>query len=346
LKHILIVGGGFQSLIITKLLNEYGSKPSIIDSMILGGTISSFKADSFIIDKVPFFLWSKDDVNKLSNIVGEFETIDVDLEPTILKPGPLLNKAWARRVSENIEKPWPLKWRGKLLYPKNGWYEILHRFTMNLKYGHIPLRLKYIDLNSKLLKLARKSKTGYDILISTIPLVDFIRMIDLEALNLTPLNEGVKYSHMISISLGVKGKDPGWTLAYHGGTGMLPHTMIVMSKVTKLIVPENHFTMTSIISYSEERPLRAGFLEQVESQLKRRGIIPSIKDIVVERVFNVKYACINPKDISGDYLTKLKNELSNHHVFLYGRLANWREYSISELIGEAKSIVNQISEIL
>ena len=346
MKRVLIVGGGFQSLIITKLLNEYGSRPSIIDSMILGGTISSFKADSFIIDKVPFFLWSRDDVNKLCSIIGEFETVDVNIEPTILKPGPLLNKAWARKVSENIEKPWPLKWKGRLFYPKNGWYEIFHRFTTNLKYGHIPLRLKSINLNNKLLKLTRKSKTNYDILISTIPLIDFIKMIDLEALNLTPLNVDVKYSHMISISLGIRGKDPEWILAYHGGTGMLPHTMIVMSKVTKLIIPENHFTITSIISYSEERPLRAGFLEQVESQLKRRGIISSVKNIVVERVFNIKYACINPKDISDEYLTKLKNELSNYHVFLYGRLANWREYSISELIEEAKNIVNQISEIL
>jgi len=346
LKRILIIGGGFQSLIIVKLLNEYGTCPTIIDSAILNGTISSYHVNSFIIDKVPFFLLSSTDVKKLEELLGQFDIVEKYIKPIVIKPGPLMDKIWAMKVNGSMEKPWPLKWTNALYYPKNGWYSILARLKHSLKYGHIPLRLKKINVKEKVIRLTHRKSLRYDILISTIPLNEFLDLINMNFINLSPNLRRLRYCHMVSLIHVIKGKSPDWIIGYYGGTGMLPHTLIIMSNISRAIVPQGYFTLHSLVSYSREKGLRAGFVEQVKSQLKRRGIISSLKDVIVERVFNIRYACINPRDVNDRLLRRIIDILARYNIMLYGRLACWREYNIAEVVENAKDVVDEISEII
>ncbi len=328
--NIVVVGGGLTGLIVIRALNILGVEPVLIEpDFVIGGLARGEIVNDFSVDAFPVFLSSRD-ISKLAEIGLEANYHKVDYSPITLKPGPLKEKMWNRPKGISIEElddPWPLKWSNPGYYPVEGWSKTLSKWEKILKYKHIHESFKKIIGGIAL--TYHGQRVEYKQLYYTLEVTDAHRKLGVEALSVKPV-----YCHMAAISLIIEGKPPEWVLGFHGGTAILPHTIILPSKLIKGFI-ERHYSVSAIISYSEEG-LRPGFLEQTVSRLKKMKIING--NIRMERVHMAKYACIKSGELD-DYVDKIKNTLIEKRVILVGRKALWRETGLKELISHVQDVI-------
>jgi len=333
LGEIVVVGGGLTGIIAIRILNNLGYRPILIEpDYVLGGLVRGVVLGDNAIDAFPIFLEDKD-LDRLRDIGFEIDVIEVDLVSSILKHGPLKAKMWGyRRGSEDLvkelEDPWPLRWSNKMLYPRDGWSKLLSKWEGVLKFKWVHEGLRRVDLGGKKAKTYHGQVVSYSKLLYTLPLVDVKDKIGIN-LDIKP-----SFCHMIAISILAEGKHPfGWIIGYHGGTAILPHTIVYTSKLVGI---EDYHSISALISYEGEG-LPAGFLEQTISRLKKMNIIKP--NTLLERVYIAKYACINANDVDSTIRKRVIEELKDKGIILVGRRALWKEMSIGELVENA---LNQI----
>ena len=327
---IVVVGGGLTGLIVIRALNMLGVEPVLIDpDFVLGGLARGEIVNGFSVDAFPVFLSSKD-IGRLEEIGLEASYHRIDYSPVTLKPGPLKEKMWGRprgiSVGE-LDDPWPLRWSTPGYYPVEGWSKTLSTWEKKLRYKHIHESFKKIVDGAAL--TYHGQRVGFERLYYTLEVIDAQRRLGVEALLSRPV-----YCHMAAISLIVEGEAPEWILGFHGGTAILPHTIVFPSKLIKEFI-EGHYSVSAIISYGEEG-LRPGFLEQTISRLKKMNIVNG--NIRMERVHIAKYACIRSGELD-NYIDKIRKVLSEKRVVLVGRKALWKEMSIGELVSHVQDIV-------
>ncbi len=328
--NIVVVGGGLTGLIIVRALNILGVEPILIEpDFRLGGLARGEIVNGYSVDAFPMFL-DEGDISKLAELGLETDFHKVDYNPVTLKPGPLKEKMWGRPRDVNIEElddPWPLRWRSPGYYPVSGWSRTLGEWERKLRYKHIHESFKRII--DRVALTYHGQRIEYKILYYTLEATDLYRRLNTPSIRSKPTS-----CHMAAISLVVEGEPPGWILGFHGGTAILPHTIIFTSRLLNSFI-EGHYSVSAIISYGEEG-LRAGFFEQTVSRLKKMKIING--DIRMERVHIAKYACIKSGELD-NYIEEIKSSLNEKKVVLVGRKALWREMSIGELVSHVQDII-------
>ncbi len=327
---IVVVGGGLTGLIVVRALNMLGVEPVLIEpDFVLGGLARGEIVNGFSVDAFPVFLSSKD-IGRLEEIGLGASYHRVDYSPVTLKPGPLKEKMWGRPRGISVEKlddPWPLRWSSPGYYPVEGWSKTLSTWGERLRYKHIHESFKKIV--DRVALTYHGHRVEYKRLYYTLEVINAHRRLGVGALSFKPI-----YCHMAAISLIVEGGVPEWVLGFHGGTAILPHTIIFPSKLTRGFI-EDHYGVSAMISYGEEG-LRPGFLEQTISRLKKMNIVNG--NIRMERVHIAKYACIRSGELDS-YIDEIKNVLSEKKVVLVGRKALWKEMSIGELVSHIQDAI-------
>ena len=335
---IAVVGGGLTGLLVIRVLNRLGYCPTLIEpDFALGGLARGTVIGGNSVDAFPVF-FSDNDFKRLQELGLELNVVEIELTPTLLKHGPLKAKMWGYRKGSNelvkdLEDPWPIKWKGRLLYPRGGWSKLIASWEKTLDFKWIHESLSRIDVGGKKVKTYHGRVIVYDKLFYTLPLPEIPRRIGVEF----PFKP--RTCHMVSISIFSKGK-PGydWITGFHGGTAILPHTIVYTTRIIDGV--EGYHSVSALISYREEG-LPAGFLEQTISRLRRMNIIGA--DVVAERVYNARYACINTSDIDEDVRRRLVEELGDNDIVLVGRRALWKEMSLGDLV---ENVLEQVTSNL
>ncbi len=327
---IVVVGGGLTGLLVIKALNMLDVEPVLIEpDFVLGGLARGEIASGFSVDAFPVFLDSKD-IGKLEEIGLDANFHQVEYKPLLLKPGPLKEKMWGRPHGVDVSKlddPWPLRWRSPSYYPVSGWSRTLSLWERRLRYKHIHESFK--KSIGGVAVTYHGQRIEYKRLYYTLSIVDAHRKLGVEPPSFRPV-----YCHMAAISLVVEGEPPEWTIGYHGGTAILPHTIVFTSKLLESFA-EGHYAVTSIISYGEEG-LRPGFHEQTLSRLKKMNIVKG--PVRMERTRLAKYACINSNELK-EYVDDIVGVLEEKNIVLVGRKALWREMGLGELVSHVQDTI-------
>ena len=333
---IVVVGGGLTGIILVKVLNNLGYKPLILDpDFVLGGIARGDLVGDYVVEAFPLFL-TDNDVSLLEEIGFELDVVEVYLEPRIIKHGPLKAKIWGyrrRRIEdvEDLENPWPLRWRGKLLYPRLGWTKTISSWQNRLDYKWIHDGVKRIDVEGRRIKTYHGQVLGYRVVYYTLPLAELRAKIGLEV-----SIPSLRYCHMVSLSV-LTGKGVDWAIGYHGGTAILPHTIV---NIHVILGEKDYANTIALISYDGEE-LPAGFVEQTISRLKKMNIV--LGNIFAERIYNAKYACINSSDLRREYRIRLYEEFLSKGLVLVGRRALWLEMGLGDIV---KDVVDKVTSSL
>ncbi len=335
-NNIVVIGGGLTGIILVRVLNNLGYKPLLLDpDFVLGGIVRGDLVGDYVVEAFPVFLTSSD-VDLLRDVGLELDVVEVDLEPRIIRHGPLKAKMWGyrrRRIEgvESLEDPWPLRWKGKLVYPRLGWTKTISLWQDKLDYKWVHDGVKRIDVESKRIRTYHGQVLGYRLAYYTLPLTE------LEAkTGLTIGIPGLRYCHMVSLSI-LSSSGVDWAIGYHGGTAILPHTIVNMHVV---LGEKNYANTIALISYDGEE-LPAGFMEQTISRLKKMNVI--LGNILAERVYTAKYACINSNDLRREDRVGLYEELLDKGIVLTGRRALWLEMSLGDIV---KDVIDKVTSSL
>ena len=327
---ILVIGSGPTGSLITKyLIKERIRKVCTIDpSGIWGGVhFSNTKLCNILVDKIPIFI----KYDEKTMIEEEFETsLSCNyLKPVLIKENDVHKKMLSNYEIKDFQRPWFLEWKGKLCLM----HKTLKDYIMIKNLKPIPSTVRILDLRKSIVVLRSNAVIKYKYLIWAAPLPELIKCLKNVPSNFNSFLRRFKWISSHIVILGLEGKKPEWTLAYHGTRATRAHTFVVKSY-------NNNYILYAIANFSDKEKAIPGFTEKLISDIKRLQIVPSPFKIKDEKTFTMKYSVLSK--ISFKDLESLKSEIESKNILLVGRSALWKELSIGDTIREAKEVLKKV----
>ncbi len=227
-------------------------------------------------------------------------------------------------------------YNGSFIYPRGGAIEYIKALESAIPHERISLneRAEGVDIEKHILK-TNKRLVGYDNLISTIPLVDFLRLCrigyDTEALS---------WNKVLVFNLGFDG--PSEDRVNHWL--YFPESKYCFYRVGfyNNIIPSDRMSLYVELGFPHDRDVDIElFLERVLFDLKKAGIVSNQKLVSNHSVImNPAYVHVNKKGI--DEVTRIKKILSSNDIYSIGRYGSWNYSSIEDNMKEAISLTNKL----
>ena len=110
---------------------------------------------------------------------------------------------------------------------------------------------------------------------------------------------------------------------------------------TTLLIPLNDDTtlLYTITSFSNKYPLLPGIVEKLYSELRKFKILTEFDKVVHEIPITYLYGILSKPDTT--LISELEEVLINeYNIELFGRIAEWHEYNVSELLNRKPRLLN------
>lgn len=204
---------------------------------------------------------------------------------------------------------------------------IAARFPDKIQYNR---RVEQIDIPEKVLKFADGSEERYDVLISTVPLNELVRI-------LRPANEkliqtaqeGLTFTSAMIVGIGLKGSPPTGKRCWV----YFPENNCPFYRVTYFhhyspnnVPGENYYSFMCETSYSGYRPVnKSSIINDTIDGLINTGLITEKQreNIVSTYVIDVMYSYPVPTLERNKALSKIVPYLRQHQIYSRGRFGLW-----------------------
>ncbi|MCM8792209.1 MAG: NAD(P)-binding protein [Candidatus Omnitrophica bacterium] len=230
-------------------------------------------------------------------------------------------------------------------YPKkNGIESLISAFS---------ILFKNINTFSEAIKIEPKNKKvyfknglvrKYDYLISTIPLVELLNLIEGVNYEVSLLSKKLKWTSVFNLNLGIK-RD----IIFKQHWLYFPENKYVFFRIgfpcnlSKHVVPEDMSSLYIEVSYPGFREIEEQrLISRIINDLKRIKIIKNKKDIVAMDANKIKYAYVVYTFEREKILDKIFRFLRYHNIYSIGRYGGWRYSTIEDCILEGKLITERI----
>lgn len=310
----LIVGSGLTGLLIADRL---GGNKIILDQIpSIGGFL---RCDKLFGSEFPLFPGVLD--------VNCIDSLDVNylMEQAFLKSNKFdlekaLNKLWSGLNKQII---YPITFANKeIYYPKGHWCKITEELYKKAKYPRLIVDyIRKMDLGKRLVITSKGHVISFNRMFYSGSLVDLLSLINVNTLNLFWI------SSVILFFL-IRRKISEWRLIINDRPGI---------KISSIIIKPS-----SVESFEEVYILITGLIKSIPSNpkeiifkdLKRIGFSEELSNSVAERKYMEYYGYL----IENSNVNGIREKLNEYNIDLIGRLAEWRNYSICEIIKKIQSI--------
>ncbi|MEM1560499.1 MAG: hypothetical protein QXZ41_02495 [Ignisphaera sp.] len=325
---ILVVGSGIATLKALQVAEELGRRFIAVDSTYLDGGYAQVLEKETWLPKAPLFVY-EEDVDFFRSLGIEVRCFDVNV--STIKSGDYTAKTLSY-TDIDVQKNWFLEWINskKLCLHKNIFSEL--KKVLGYVYDkpiHIASGIRRIDLAYNVAALTNGVIVKFKQLIYTWPLPLLPKLLAPENVkqNIAQMVESLNLKHVSTYILVA-------LLASSANCGNKLEIYVHSTKASKMHTAvsfniEEQKILYAITSYTKNNPLLPGIHEKLISELKRFKIATP-KNIEKTYGQNITYALIsktNPRQIE-----ELKQKLLQLNVYLYGRLGQWREQTIKEII--------------
>lgn len=219
-------------------------------------------------------------------------------------------------------------------YPKSGGAEQLPMaFLSHLQADHVHYQKKAIeiDVEEQLIRFDDQSTYHYDVLISTIPLKDLIKIIRNVPEPVSRAGEQLRYISVYDVNIGVNRpniSDRHWI--YFPEPEFLFYRVGFPMNFSANVVPEGCSSMYVEVSVLPEETISAQTLRDgVYDGLQRCGLLKETKKILVCDIVRIEYAYVLYDLNRTQGLNTIFPYLQQHQIYSTGRYGSW-EYSFME----------------
>jgi protoporphyrinogen oxidase len=231
-------------------------------------------------------------------------------------------------------------------YPKEGGIGTIPK-SIVAKIGDNMLtktRLVSVNLGRKEANLSNDIRIKWKRIISTIPLPDFINIIEDCPQIIKYHASNLRYTSLISINLGIKGKvetDGHWI--YFPEHEVPFHRVIIQSNLSPNVSPDSTY---SLIIEKSVPPIQNINIQAVYQQIINYLLkIPLLKekgDIIVSKMSIIKYAY--PVYDVHHYSKRemILSFLEKHKIYSVGRFGSWEYMSMEDCFIQAKKVVFKV----
>jgi len=219
-------------------------------------------------------------------------------------------------------------------YPKSPGFDNILKFNEN----EINLEEKAIkiDIQKKIL-YTNKNKYKYDVLASTIPPIELMKLTGHKV-------KGLEFTSVYNINLAVKGEKPeNFHWVYVPEKKHQFYRVGIPSNVNELMCPKGYYLLSVEISY---RNMKNIDYENVFESLKSMKLLKNRKEIVMRFDIDIKYGYVLYNNIRKKLVKSSMHFLNENNIYSIGRYGQWRYSYVSSDILNAERTSEIIKEKL
>ena len=227
-------------------------------------------------------------------------------------------------------------YNGSFLYPKGGAIQYVNAIARDVKQETISLneRVEYIDLDKHRLR-TNKRVINYDNVISTIPLVNLLRLTDVQY-----QQDAFTWNKVLVFNLGF---DSSSDDKYNHWI-YFPEKKYCFYRVGfySIIIPADRMSLYVELGFAKDDEINVDYmLKRTMHDLAEAGIISSQQLISWHSVImDPAYVHITQQGIAETQ--RLKQLLAQNNVYSIGRYGSWNYSSIEDNMIEAKNLAQMI----
>ncbi|MDH5406246.1 MAG: FAD-dependent oxidoreductase [Candidatus Aminicenantes bacterium] len=243
----------------------------------------------------------------------------------------------------------PFGYNAEFFYPHRGGIEALVRaLAKEAKPITTGCRAETVDWKRRLIRFANGEEAPYNYLISTLPLPEFISMLTPSLPHLERAAAELRFCSVYNINFGISRKnlsDKHWV--YFPEKEFSFYRVGFPANFSPHVVSPRASSVYTEVSYSPSRPVdKLTIVDKVKEDLQRAGILKSSKEVIAEKVFDIKYAYVIYDHTYRKNVRLIHQFLQRNQIFSIGRFGGWKYSSMEDAILDGKETAEKIAKLL
>ncbi|MBM3251168.1 MAG: hypothetical protein FJZ11_00100 [Candidatus Omnitrophica bacterium] len=202
-----------------------------------------------------------------------------------------------------------------------------------------------IEIDKKIIHFNNQTAVRYDKLISTIPLPELSKIINVIPVAVRQAIQGLRCNSVLCVNLGIRREDitsKHWI--YFPEEKFAAFRISFPKNFSQLTVPKGWSSIQAEIAYSESRPVRyRDIAGKVIQDLIKARIISSRDQVKLINLHDIKYAyCLYDHGRLSN-LDIINRFLHKNHIYTAGRYGKWEYLWMDEAILSGKNVLKEMA---
>jgi len=232
-------------------------------------------------------------------------------------------------------------------YPEKGGIQaIFNAFVPQIRNLNLKSEVTSVSLKNKSFEVTGNKKQFYERLVSTLPLVEFIKILDSPPPEIRIAAEKLKWTSLYIVNIGVDRP----TLSdkhrvYYPEADFIFHKLGYYQNQSPTMVPAGKSSVSAEISFSENRPISKDSLVErtIEDLLKAQVLLPDDK-IILTHILTLPFAYVTYDHKRKEAVTFIQRFLQENDIYLCGRYAQWEYQNMEQNIQAGKTLAERLNE--
>ncbi len=229
-------------------------------------------------------------------------------------------------------------------YPLKGGIEALPRaFAQSLRNVHLIHEVASLDLRRKRIIFTNGDSSGYDLVISSIPLPRLIRLISEVPSTVDRARSMLRFTSVYNINLGVNRSVSNRHWVYFPEPEFVFYRIGFSQNFSPYQAPDGCGSIYAEVAYSPWRPLeRTRISERVKRDLIKAGILREDDRLLVEHCNDIPCAYVLYDQNYRRATEVLKSFVQENGILTVGRYGSWEYSGMEDAIWQGKQAAEQV----
>lgn len=233
-------------------------------------------------------------------------------------------------------------------YPIHGGIEGLPAsFLAKVKNVNLKKEAVKIYLKKKCVEFSDNTKVHYENLISTLPLPEIIKRIDIAPGEVKKAAQDLMNNSVYCVNLGIARESISpYHYIYFYEPDFSFHRISFPMNLSSYTTPKKHSSVTTETSYSKYKKVsRENITERVIEDLMKAKILFPDDRIVVSDVADIRIAYVIYDLNHRKNVKKIHGFLRGHSIFPCGRFGEWEYFNMDHSIASGKKVAGEINQL-
>lgn len=216
-------------------------------------------------------------------------------------------------------------------------------FAQHIRNIQLSKKVVGMDTHNKIAKIGGEREV-YDVLVSTIPLPELIKIINDIPNSVENACRKLRYASVYNVNLGVKRQqisDKHWI--YFPEEEFIFYRIGFMSNFSPYMSPKGMSSIYAEISHSKNRPInKKNILERVIEDLTKCDILKPTDEIVTKCILDIKYGYVLYDKSYRKSIDVIHNYLKDNNIYSNGRYGGWEYSTMEDAILAGKKLADRI----
>lgn len=259
-------------------------------------------------------------------------------------PKPDLKQVIQGTISSRVNS---LGYNAKFYYPNEGGIESLVKpLAEDVDSILTNQEVSRINLRQRRVYTARGEVFPFDILVSTLPITEFVSMLDSKPLSVQQAAGRLKHVSVLNINFGIKQRIARKHWVYVPEKEFLFYRIGFPHNFSESTVVPGHGSIYTEISYDPQKGIDATWARnKVVKDIMHMGLVRNSSQIIAEKIIDIPHAYVIFDKERDKSLSLINNYLENQKVFSIGRYGAWKYSSMEDAVLDGKETAASIIHI-